>query len=109
MDMASKLNQTATWWSVTPDGYGGDKFALPTQIKCRWEERQEVFTSAVDRTEHISNAVIFADRDLAVGDYLLLGVSTLADPSALQEAFKIQRFDKIPDLRSLEAVKRAVL
>lgn len=109
MNIAGKLNQDATWWSVTPNGYGGDKFALPVAIKCRWEERQEVYTSAVDRTELTSNAVIYVGRDVAVGDYLLLGTSIVTDPSSLQTAFKIQRFDKVPDLRSLETLRRVVL
>lgn len=110
MNYKSMLKQKATWWPVTPDSYGGDVFGTPLLLDCRWEDREDVFIGQIDRRELVSNAVVFLDRDISVGDYLFEGDQTLvADPSALVGSFKVQRFDKIPDLRNLEAVRRAVL
>lgn len=106
-----KLKNPATWWpSTRPDGFGGTILAAATLIDTRWEDRQETYIGTLDRREHISNAVVFPDRDLAVGDYLCLGDQTASpDPTIVAGAFLIQRFDKVPDLRGLDYVRRAVL
>lgn len=110
MNYKGMLKQKATWWSVAPDSFGGDIFGTPLLLDCRWESRSEVFIGQIDRRELVSNAVVFLDRDISVGDYLFEGDQTLvADPSGLAGSFKVQRFDKIPDLRNLEAVRRAIL
>lgn len=110
MNYKGMLKQKATWWSVTPDSFGGDLFGAPTLLDCRWESRSEVFIGQIDRRELVSKAVVYLNQDVAVGDYLFEGDQTvLANPSGLTGAFKVQKFDKIPDLRNLEAVRRAVL
>lgn len=109
MSYRDMLKQKATWWSVTPDSYGGDTFGVPQVLDCRWEGRQESFVGQIDRREMISNAMVFLDRDIAVGDYLFEGESLAVDPTVLTGTFKVQRFDSIPDLRNLEKVRRAVL
>jgi len=109
MDTSNKLRQDATWWSSTPDGYGGDKFAAPVALTCRWEETAVAFTSALDHRELISTAIVYTAQDVAVGDYLFLGISIATDPTAVTGAHKIHRFDKVPDLRSLNTLRRAVL
>jgi hypothetical protein len=103
------LNQDATLWAASPSGYGGDAFTAPTLVKCRWEARHETFVGILDRREIISNAVVFIDRDVEVGDYLAEGDQTAqADPTTIT-AFKVQRFDRLTDLRSLTTLRRAVL
>ena len=109
MNIADKLVQTVTWWSVTPDGYGGDKFAAPAALVCRWEDTAVAFSSALDHRELISTAIVYTAQDIAVGDYLFLGTSAATDPTAIVGAYKIHRFDKTPDLRSLNTLRRAVL
>ena len=104
------LKQTATRWTVTPNGYGGDTFGTPTTLKCRWEERNETFIGPVDRREHISQSVVFTDTDLAVGDYLCLGDKTAtADPTSIPEADKVQKFNRITDLQNIAVIRRAML
>lgn len=103
------LKQDATWWAASPDGYGGDTFSGPVAVKCRWEDRKEVYYGQLDRRELVSNSVVFLDRDVSVGDWLYLGTTDASDPSLIAGAFKIQRFDKVPDLRNLNAMRRAVL
>lgn len=98
------LKQQATWWATTPNGTGGDNFASPVVISCRWEDRQEIFVGQIDRREQLSKAKVFTDRAVSVGDYLALGdQSATPNPTVLVDADKVKRFEKFPDLRSLEA------
>lgn len=102
------LRQDATLWQVTPDSHGGDLFGDPIPVKCRWEEKTEQFQSTLDNDEHTSRAIVFLDRTAQVGDYLALGTFDEADPTELV-AWKIQRFDTIPNLRNLLMMRKAYL
>ncbi len=105
-----KLNDQATLWVVTPDGFGGDTFATPVLLDCRWEDRSVVFSSPIDRREHVSNSVVFTESDVALGDYLAQGDLTAnATPLLLEASFKVQRFDKFDDLRGRATLRRALL
>jgi len=106
------LKQTATWWAVTPDGTGGDLFGAPVLVACRWENRQETYVGQIDRREHVSKAIVYVDREVAVGDYLALGDhSAVSSPVDLSGdiADKIQRQQLFPDLRNIEAQYKAIL
>lgn len=103
------LLQTATLWAVTPNGYGGSTFSAPVPIQCRWEDRTEKFVGPIDRQERVSKSIVYTDRNLNVGDYLFLGESAAADPSLVIGASKVERFDKIPDLRTLLVLRKAYL
>jgi hypothetical protein len=109
--LTNKLHQKATWWAlIGGDGFGGDRFASPILVDCRWEDRSEVFRGQIDRREMVSNAVIYLDIDVAAGDYLCQGDQTgQANPTTVTGAFKIQLYQKKPDLRSLDYLRRAVL
>lgn len=109
--LEGKLPNKLTWWRVTGnDGFGGDSFASPVLIDGRWEDRQETFYGALDRRELISKAVVFVDRDMSVGDFLCRGDQVAqSSPVAVSGALKIQRYEKIPDLRNLDVVRRTVL
>lgn len=99
----------ATLWEVTVDGYGGYAFGLPTPIKVRWEQREEIFVGRLNRTELVSKAVVYMDRDVVVGDFLYLGKSKELNPASVNGAYQVQRFDKSTDLRGLQSVRKAVL
>ena len=103
------LTQSATRWVATPDGFGGATFTLPEKIGCRWEERTEQFFSMLDKKETVSRAVVFVDRDVKVGDWLYPVSSDATDPTILDGAYKVQRFDRVPDLRNLLAIRKAYL
>jgi len=105
------ISQSVTWWPATAgDGFGGDVFSAPVLLSARWEDRQETFYGALDRRELVSKAVVFLEQDVAVGDYLCRGnQTTQSNPTSVAGALKIQRYDKIPDLRNLDAVRRVVL
>lgn len=104
------LKQSATWWAVSPDGTGGDVFASPVLVACRWEDRQESYIGQIDRREHVSKAIVYVDREVGLGDYLALGDQTAtSDPSGLADADKVQRIQLFPDLRNVEAQYKATL
>lgn len=92
------LKQRATFWESTgADSSGDSSFAAPKTIKVRWEERQTVFTNAAG-AEASAGAVIFVKEDMKAGDFLFLGVSTVADPTAVAAAREVQGWSKIPQL-----------
>lgn len=103
------LIQDATLWPVAPDSYGGDTFGAPVPVKCRWEDRTDKFFSQLDQNEQVSRSVVHISQNANVGDYLFSGVSVAADPTTISGAYKIRRFDKIPNLRNLLMLRKAYL
>lgn len=102
--MRLSLNQAATHWIATPNGFGGYDFGTPTVIKCRWEEKAELIPGSIE----MSHAVVYVDRDMSPEDYLILGESTSITPST-DHANRIKSFKKVPDLRNLESLKKVWL
>lgn len=110
--------QTATYWSTTPDGYGGVEFSAPVAIECRWEDKQERFVDETGR-ETVSRSIVYVDRDLEVGGYLALGdysASTSTTTTGEEPSFTppdtarpIRKFDKLPNLRNTETLRTAWL
>lgn len=103
------LKQTATLWRVSPDKFGGDLFSAPEVILCRWVDKAEKFISPLDSNEYTSNSIVHVQTNMLPGDYLFLGETDQTDPTELPGAFKIQRFDKIPNLRNLMLIRKAYL
>ena len=69
-----------TWWQRTGVNPWGDaSFATPVPIKGHWQDKDEIFTGA-DGEQLVAASVVHVDRDLAVGDYILDGISTWVDP-----------------------------
>lgn len=102
------LNDTCTFWGVTADGYDGFTFSAPTIIKCRWEERGELFMNTQGEQE-VSNAVVHLASDVSLGGYLYHGESVALDPTSLSGTFRIKRFNKITALRSMGISRVAYL
>ncbi len=104
-----RLNQTATYWSVSGSDSSGDPtFSSPTSIKVRWEHRTVVFTRP-NGEEASSQSVVFVKEDMVEGDFLLLGASTVSDPTTLAAAKEVQGWSKIPQLVGNEFERRAFL
>lgn len=103
------LRQTATYWgSPTPDGLGGYTYAAPVSLSVRWTDRQEVIQNSRGE-EVVSRSKVFTSIDVESEGYLYLGTSSATDPTTVDDAFKIQRFDKIPDLTANEFLRKAFL
>lgn len=102
------LTEAVTHWTVAPDGFGGFVFGAPAALLGRWEDRSERFMNEAGQ-EDISRAIVHIDADVSPGDYLFQGTSTVSTPLGLSEAHPVKRFDKVPDLRFIETVRKAFL
>ncbi len=109
------LQQTAVYWaSPKTDGIGGFTWADPVEIKCRWTDSTNVVTGR-DGQELVSRAFVLVDRDLEEQGVLFLGTlleldSTQEDdPTELDGALLIKRFDKIPDIPAKLFLRKAFL
>lgn len=109
------LRQTAVWWSVSfvaVDDYGQPVVSSPIEIKVRWDDVVEEFVTS-DGTKEMSRAVVMVDRDVSVGDVLMLG--TLSDikdatrPKANTGAWEVRSFSKTPNLKHTENLRVARL
>ena len=102
-------NQKATYWAnPVQGGFGGITFDAPIVLNVRWEDRTERFTDMAGQ-EQISRAVVYTDRDLDLGGYLVLDESVATDPTQVEGALYVQRSDEIPDLRGLNIEYRSFL
>lgn len=97
------LKQKAVLWlNPVNDGYGGRTFDDPAEIDCRWEDLAQTFVDASGR-EAVSRAVVYVDRDVAPGAYLMLGEvadldSDSAGPDSEPDAREVRSFSKIPSV-----------
>ncbi len=97
-----------TRWVTTDDGYGGFTYSDPSTIQGRWEDTVEQFITA-DGEVRNSQAILYLDTEVSVGDYLFRGTSAEVNPTALPLAFRVQRFRKTPDLRNAQSLLKAWL
>ena len=97
------------WPTPTKDGFGGFTFVAPVLLKGRWEDKQELFR-VKNGEEVLSEAVVYIDTDVVIGDYIAENDQTAtADPTTLQEAHQVRQFIKIPDLRQTDFERKAML
>ncbi|MFV2014004.1 MAG: hypothetical protein ACC656_01125 [Candidatus Heimdallarchaeota archaeon] len=104
----SAYNQEATFWTTTPDGYGGFIFSEPEHIMVRWEDKSELFIDSSGE-QVVSNVVVYAQRDMEVGDVLVLGITDIADPGTIPASRRIRKFQKIPSLNGFEFNRKVLL
>ena len=107
---AANYRQVATYWGApVQSNFGGVSFAVPILVKCRWEDRNELFIDNAGN-EARSNAIVWTFNRLEVGGYLFKGDSSaVSDPTTLDAALEIRRSDEIPDLRGLNMERRSYL
>jgi len=112
------LVQDAVYWgNPTNKGSGGQTFSAPVAIKCRWEDKNQLFNTGGERLVISSRALVYVDRDVDEQGKLWLGLladlseAQKADPDLLEGAApSIKKFEKIPVLHSTtEFVKVAWL
>ena len=117
--ISSKLSQTAVYWgSPQEDGYGGQTFADPIEIPCRWEDKVQILGTITGQQtigyQNISRTVVYVDRDLDEEGYLWLGtldgIEDNVNPKDVPRAWIIKRFEKSPALGSTtEFLRKAFL
>lgn len=107
--LTRNLRQVATVWAKgAQDGFGGTAFSTPIQIPCFWEDKQ-LLAIDKDGNQVRAEAVVYLDRDVALGDYLYLGVSNATTPIGLDTAKQVIQFRKIPNIRCTEFERAAYL
>lgn len=106
---AAYKQQCTHWPSTGQDGYGKPTFGTAILRACRWENRNEEFVN--DEGERaLSRSQVWTYEPMDAGDWVALGDhSSLADPTTLNGAWRIQRSDEIPDLRGLNRENRHFL
>ncbi len=105
--------QTAVYWPfVSINEFGVKVVGDPVVIKCRWEAKNVEFLDPKGEIQ-MSNAVVYVDRDTAIGGILMLGTaSDITDTVNIKEndgAWEIRRFDDLPNLKASEFLKTAYL
>ena len=109
MTLRDHPQDITVWEPAANDGFGGFTFPAPTLIKGRWEQKQELFKDA-DGEEQMSEAIVYVDTDVSVGQYIAEGDQTaIVDPETLPNAHRIKQYVKIPDLRQNEYERKAIL
>ncbi len=103
------LNQTATYWAKDgEDDFGNTSFSSPQTIECRWEDNSEMFRDD-NGNEVMSNAVVYVNKDLELEGYLYLGDNDANDPTTLDNAREIRKFEKMPSVDGSEYQRKAWL
>lgn len=114
MSIITKMRkQTAVWWerSSTPDRYGAFSYAEPVEVECRWDESGMEYRDTKGQTV-MSNSTVYVDRIMKIGDMLREGEIDSAepsDPTTVDTAREIQRFDKNPNIKATETLLTAFL
>ena len=104
--MNRHLRQVATYWSQTgKDRYGKATFAAPVSVPVRWEDKQQ---RAVDTkgVEFLSRSTVYVDRDMELGDYIILGTFHSSPPVG---ASQIRSFGSTPNLQNTQSIHKVLL
>ena len=103
------LKESITYWDATGvDNFGDPTFATPATVKAKWEERTELFINAEGQEER-SRSVIYVDTLLISGGYLFRGISVVADPRAVDDAYLIKDYRQISNFENTIHERRVML
>ena len=113
VSFAHNLHDDVTHWPVTgSDGFGGFLYGAPILLKGRWEKKTEMFLD-INMEEKASQAIIYLNADVDVGDWLGYGDfvtgTPITNPSSLDEAHRIRQRNRSTNLRSLIALRKVYL
>ncbi len=94
--------QDAMYWPPgTSDGYNSIIYPDPTEVKCRWEDVQEVIQIGINLEEVICTSKVYVLQDMQEEGLLFLGDTGDMESAATTEvAYKIVKFKKTPALGS---------
>lgn len=115
MNFVKRFPHKAIYWgNPVPNGTGGQTYDDPIEIDCRWETISLVEIHYKD-TQLMARHEVFLDRDVDEEGMMMLG--QLADldsayydtPDDLEDAYRIVRFDKIPNLRGNKYTRKCYL
>jgi hypothetical protein len=112
--------QTCVFWgSPNEDGYAGQTWANPIELKCRWEDKEQLL-QLDDGTQISSRAVVYVLQDVDLEGMMYLGtlddlydiadssMGALDNPKEFDKAYVIKKFEKSPALGSTTDFVRKV-
>lgn len=113
MNIKRKLKQTMVWWQLlSRSGDGSYNYAEPEEVKCRWEDRHEIYHISTGE-ERKSLAIIMVTFDIQPGDMIFLGrlvdLDSSADPMNEPLAKQVLEITNITNLRGITQVRKAYL
>ena len=103
------MTQSATYWAPGASNvYGKIAFGSPVIIKCRWQEKAELFKDA-QGNQLVSSAIVYPNQALSREGYLFLGESVSTSPRELLGAFEIKQIGSSPSLGGSQELNKAWL
>ena len=79
--LVKHCKQDAVYWgNPVNDGYGGFTYDIPVEIKCRWEDKKEVFYLS-NGEQAISKSVIYVMQEVDIDSKFFLGTLGVIVPS----------------------------
>lgn len=103
--------QYAVYWPPSEnDDFGQPIPQEPIEIRCRWEDVQEEYQD-LKGEKHVSNAIVYVDRELEIDGYLWEGkLSELESEEPVEAgAYEIKKVNKLPNLRATEFLRTVIL
>lgn len=95
------LRQQATYWApLGNDGFGNQVFDAPVSIRCRWQDVAQLFRSPSGNQE-TSSAIVYVDRRLSLGGYLVEGVIESDSPIPVEGAREVRQLGSSPSLSAI--------
>lgn len=124
MSFTTLLNRTCKqvavyWGSPNEDGYGGQVWATPIEISCRWEDKEQLIRQD-DGIEISSRAIVYVLQDVDLEGMMYLGMlddlydiaessaGALDNPREFDKVWVIKKFEKSPALGSTTDFVRKV-
>jgi len=114
------LKGTCVYWALKSnesgglayDDFGNPAFTTPIELSCRWVDKTRLFVEP-NGEQWTSQSEVYVSQDVDVKGFLFNG--TLAEvtdqtvPRNNTGALEIRRFDKTPNLRQTEYLRKAYL
>ena len=95
--LAALLKQNITSRAATPSARGGYTYGTPVALIGRWEDKSEVFFDPTGN-QLVSRAIVYLTTLVYAEDYLYLGTSVAANPTAATGAQRVRMVQAAPSL-----------
>lgn len=104
--------QKAVWWKrLTANEFGTFAYDPPVEIDCRWDDETVEYRDTKEQL-HVSEATVYVDRVIAIGDILSRGElesATPDDPTEVEKSYEVGLYQEIPNLKATETLRVARL
>lgn len=109
--MRLRAIHTVTRWPIlAADEFGSERFDDPAVFQARWMESTELQFGGDTQTNEPADVVLTKNREVNVGDYLLLGDrSDVSDPKTLPNAHRVKQVARAQSTRGDETWRKVTL